>query len=124
MPLFYFRLCDLILPPGFLSPGLSSQPGYPRAALEDTESINVYTRLQNTFCCSVVFRRIEHFFKMLFPCLVLGNSIEPLAIWHQEKSSIQILPWFIFLPFSTVFGSYMFTQQPVGKYVQFFVLDD
>lgn len=64
------------------------------------------------------------FLKFLFPCLVLGNYIEPLEIWHQEKSSIQILPWFIFLPFSTAFGSYMFTQQPVGKYVQFFILDD
>lgn len=100
MPLFYFRLCDLIFLPGFLSPGLSSQPGYPRAALEDTGSINVYTRLQNTLCCSVVFRRIEHFFKNLISLPGTGKfhrTIGDLASREKLNSNFALVYIFTLL---------------------------
>lgn len=99
MPLFYFRLCDLILLPGFLSPGLSSQPGYPRAALEDTGSINVYTRLQNTLCCSVVFRRIEHFFlKSYFSAWYWEIPYNHWRSGIKRKAQFKFCPGLYFYP--------------------------
>lgn len=75
----------------------------------------------------VVLRRIEHFILILFPCRVLGNSIGPMGIWHQEeKAQCRFCPGLYFYPSPLYLGlkCSLNNQLESKKYAQFFVVDD
>lgn len=121
MPLFYFRLCDLTLLPDFLSPGLPSQPGYPRVALEDAGSMDVYTRLQNTFCCCAQKNWTFYFNLMSLPGTgKFHRTNGDLA--SREKAQCRFCPGLYFYPSPLYLGlkCSLNNQLESKKYVQFF----